>query len=137
MKRLALFCMLASAVSFSAAVAQQPKAVPSPIKAFTSGNFDIAMGEVVELTHEKILLRFDRGAAKPDSIRIAIGGRGFFIKLGAGMNLAGQSRGHERGRRGGRSQNSQGGVAESCYIDLLRVLTPTGLPPIATFRLTC
>ena len=133
MKRLALFCMLAYAVSFSAAVAQQPKAVPSPIKAFTSGNFEIAMGEVVELTHEKILVTFVSIFDRKDGISIAIGGRRSQIRLGGGVNLAGQSR--EVRRPVGR--NPQGGVAESCYIDLLRVLTPTGLPPIATLRLTC
>lgn len=152
MRKIAAVMTACTVLGIGGVMAQQPAGQPKasvvpPIKSVTSGQFDIAAGEVVELTHEKILFKFNgvrRGRSRDgrsndasDKAELQIHGRGLVIGTGQRASLANDGRGGRtyavRGE-GRSSRNSSGG---GCYVDLLRIISPSGLPPIATFRLSC
>ena len=125
-----------AAVSVSAQQARQPSSssVVPAIKLVKGGTFDIKVGETVELTNDRILLRFDRHH-KSEVVFIHLGGRSMRIKLGQRIVLPKPEDVRMSNDRSARS--SRATQLSSCSISALNVITPTGIAPLATFRLDC
>lgn len=131
---IALCCAAASASAQQARQPSSSSSVAPAIKWIKGGTFDIKVGETVELTNDRIFLRFDRHS-KGEVIFIHLGGRSMRVRLGQRIGLPKPEDVRMSNDRSARSSRTT--QFSSCSISALNVITPTGIAPLATFRLDC